>query len=110
MNYAAVECPPKVGVAIVGGGILDAPYDGTACKWGVKDAAPYALSSIVFCYWENGFFHSKQILCILHNLPIFSVDKRTPPWYNLEDKYSGLPRFVLPLRQDIFLGSERRLL
>ena len=41
MNYAAVECPPKVGVVIVGGGILDAPYDGAACKWGVRDAAPY---------------------------------------------------------------------
>ena len=26
----------------VGGGIPDAPFDGTACKWGVKDAAPYA--------------------------------------------------------------------
>ena len=26
----------------VGGGILDAPCDGTACKRGVKDAAPYA--------------------------------------------------------------------
>ena len=47
MNYAAVECPPKVGVAIVGGGILDAPYDGTACKWGVKDAAPYAKYAIL---------------------------------------------------------------
>ena len=27
----------------VGGGILDAPCDGTACKRGVKDAAPYEL-------------------------------------------------------------------
>ena len=26
----------------VGGGILDAPsYDGTACKWGVRDSTPY---------------------------------------------------------------------
>ena len=29
----------------VGGGILDAPCDGTACKRGVKDAAPYAHQS-----------------------------------------------------------------
>ena len=29
----------------VGGGILDAPCDGTACKRGVKDAAPYAQFS-----------------------------------------------------------------
>ena len=27
----------------VGDSILDAPYDGTACKWGVKDAALYVL-------------------------------------------------------------------
>ncbi|MGM9627987.1 MAG: hypothetical protein ACI3V4_07845 [Faecousia sp.] len=32
----------------VGGGIPDAPFDGTACKWGVKDAAPYAQFSNSF--------------------------------------------------------------
>ena len=32
----------------VGGGILDAPDDGTACKRGVRDAAPYAQAFCVF--------------------------------------------------------------
>ena len=32
----------------VGGGILDAPDDGTACKRGVRDAAPYAQAFYVF--------------------------------------------------------------
>ena len=39
---AEVRCAPKACAWIVGGGILDAPYDGAACKWGVRDAAPYA--------------------------------------------------------------------
>ena len=50
------------------GGILDAPCDGTACKWGVKDAAPYAQETMICCFTEcfsiiqKGYHHFAFII------------------------------------------------
>ena len=48
MGFAEVRCISKACALSVGGGILDAPYNGAACKWGVKDAALYAQETILF--------------------------------------------------------------